>query len=111
MRLIALAAAVLLFGASAQAQWGVTMGPGVNPELTSWYSTWTTVQNGQLVRGYTPANVGQCRLELLAIVQAYPPTASPEGTPFRDRWVIYHPAYTEAKHVLAWMHMWPAYRP
>ena len=107
MKLFALIVAVLLCSSSAQAQYG----PGVNPELSNWYSSWTTVQNGRLVRVYTPATIGQCRYDLHVIMANYPPTVTPTGLPFPAYTVTYHPAYREAKHIFDWMWTWPAYRP
>lgn len=110
MRRMLLCAAVVLCCSTANAQWGVTLGPGINPELDDWYANWSAVQNGKLCRvDATPLMSTQCNNDLLAIMRAHPPIVT--GSTFNNRTVTYHPAYLEAQFLMGWRWIWPRYQP
>lgn len=72
MKRLAMLAAVLLGScSSAQAYW---FWPLPNPQLSSWYSTYTTVYQGHVVMTTGPGTKGQAMYDLRQIIHDYPTT-------------------------------------
>lgn len=70
-RFALLVAVVLGLGSSADAYW---FWPFPNPQLASWYATYTTFYQGHQVMTTTPATKGQAITDLRQIRKDYPST-------------------------------------